>query len=112
MFDMLSMMGKLKDLQAKMKEAQEQLVHLKTTAEAGGGMVKVTVNGQKQLVSIEVDPALTKPEDQPMINALILAAANKALADIDEEARAFMSKQTEGMLPQIPGLDLSKMTGG
>jgi DNA-binding YbaB/EbfC family protein len=112
MFDMLSMMGKLKDFQAKMKAAQEQLVHLKTTAEAGGGMVKVTVNGQKQIISIEVDPTMTKPEDQPMVNALIMSAANKALADIDEEVRAYMTKQTEGILPAIPGLDLSKLTGG
>ena len=44
MIDMMKMMGKMKEVQARMKEAQENLVHIKATGEAGGGMVKATVN--------------------------------------------------------------------
>ncbi len=49
MLDMMKMMGKMKEVQAKIKEAQENLVHIRVSAESGAGMVKATVNGKKQL---------------------------------------------------------------
>ena len=55
MFDMMQMMGKVKEMQSKMKEAQENLEFIKETGEAGAGMVKATVNGKKQVISIEID---------------------------------------------------------
>ena len=61
MFDMMKMMGKVKELQDKMKEAQEKLVTITATGESGGGMVKATVNGKKQVVSIDVDPLVKLP---------------------------------------------------
>ncbi len=54
MFDMMKMLGKMKEVQAKMKDIQENLVHIKVTSEAGAGMVKATVNGKKQLISLEI----------------------------------------------------------
>ena len=107
MFDMMKMMGKMKEVQAKMKEAQEKLTHITTTAESGGGMVKATVNGKKQLVKLEMDDELMKKEEKEMLNDLIVAAVNKAMEQADELAREEIKKSTEGMLPNIPGLDLS-----
>lgn len=109
MLDMMGMMGKVKDMQAKMLEAQEKLGEIVTEAESGGGMVKVTVNGKKELLNIEIEPELLNPTDAKMVQDLIVAAANKALADIDEKVKTEMSKVTEGMMPKIPGFDLGNI---
>mgnify|MGYP003449423383 FL=1 len=74
-------------------------------------MVKATVNGKKQLVAIEVDPALLKSEDKIILQDLIVAAVNKANDEAEGLAKEEMRKSTEGLLPNIPGLDLSGMMG-
>lgn len=107
MFDMMKMMGKMKEVQAKVKEAQENLVHIKVTGESGGGMVKATVNGKKELVNLDIDQDLVKPDDREMLQDLIVAAVNKALQEVEVLAKEELKKSTEGMLPNIPGLDLS-----
>lgn len=109
MFDMMNMLGKVKELQAKMKEAQENMGHLTQTAESGAGMVKVTVNGKKQVIKLEVDPDIIKVSDKEVMQDLIIAATNKALADIDEKIKEELKKSTQGILPNIPGLDLSSL---
>ncbi len=106
MFDMMKMMGKMKEVQAKVKEAQENLVNITTTAESGAGMVKATVNGKKELVKLELDKDLVKPEDQEMLQDLIIAAVNKATSEVEVMAKEELKKSTEGLLPNIPGLDL------
>ncbi len=107
MFDMMGMLGKIKDMQAKIKEAQDKLVHVHASAEAGAGMVKATVNGQKQIVKLEIDPDMMKPADREMLQDLVVAAVNKAILEADEKAKEEMKKTTQGIMPNIPGLDLS-----
>jgi nucleoid-associated protein EbfC len=109
MFDMMKMMGKMKEVQAKIKEAQNNLVNIKTTAEAGAGMVSATVNGKKELVSLAIDDSLMKAEDKEMLQDLVIAAVNKAIADVEILAKDEIKKSTDGMLPNIPGLDLGGM---
>jgi nucleoid-associated protein EbfC len=109
MFDMMKMMGKVREVQEKMKEVQENLVHIKASAEAGAGMVKATVNGKKQLVDLVIDNDLIKPEDKDMLKDLIIAAVNKAMVEADVKAKEEIRKQTEGIIPNIPGLDLNGM---
>jgi nucleoid-associated protein EbfC len=74
MFDMMKMMGKMKEVQTRLKEAQDNLTKLRAHGESGAGMVKATVNGKKQLVQLEIDPSLVKPEDQMILQDLIVAA--------------------------------------
>ena len=109
MFDIMNIMSKVKEAQAKIKEKQEQLVYLTTVAESGAGMVKVTVNGHRRIVDIEVDESLVRPEDRDMLKDLIIAASNKALEDIDQKIREEMKRATEGMMPNIPGMDFGNM---
>ena len=109
MFDMMKMMGKLKEVQEKMKEAQENLVNIIAEGESGGGMVHATVNGKKQVVKLEVDKELIKPEDAELMQDLIIAAINKALQDVEIEAKEAIKKSTADAMPNIPGLDLSNM---
>jgi DNA-binding YbaB/EbfC family protein len=111
MFDMMKMMGKMKEVQSRLKEAQDNLVKITATGESGGGMVKATVNGKKQLMQVEIDPALLKAEDQVVVQDLIVAAVNIATEKVEVLAKEQLQKSTEGLLPQIPGLDLSNLMG-
>src|SRR5690606_5178833 len=111
MFDMMKMMGKMKEVQARMKEAQDNLVNIQATGESGGGMVKATVNGKRQIIALDIDPSLIKPEDQTILQDLINAAINKATEEAETLAREEIKKSTEGLLPNIPGLDLGGMMG-
>lgn len=112
MFDMMKMMGKMKEVQARIKEAQDNLVKVVAHGESGAGLVKASVNGKKQLVSIDIDPSLLKGSDDKIIlQDLIVAAVNKANEEAEVLAKEELRKSTEGLIPNIPGLDLSGMMG-
>lgn len=111
MFDMMKMMGKMKEVQARMKEAQDNLANLRASGESGGGMVKATVNGKRQLMALDIDPTLLKVDDKLVLQDLVVAAVNKASEEVDVLAKEEMKKSTEGLLPNIPGLDFSGMMG-
>lgn len=109
MFDMMKMMGKVKEMQAKMKEAQDKLEFIEETGEAGAGMVKATVNGKKQVLSIDIDESLMTKNDKEMAQDLIVAAVNIALDKAEISAKEEIKKNTEGILPNIPGMDFGNM---
>ncbi|MBN8650860.1 MAG: YbaB/EbfC family nucleoid-associated protein [Cytophagales bacterium] len=111
MFDMMKMMGRMKEVQAKIKEAQDNLVKVQATGESGGGMVKATVNGKKQLISLDIDAAILKADDKILVQDLVVAAVNKAAEEAEVLAKEELKKATEGLLPNIPGMDLSSLMG-
>jgi DNA-binding YbaB/EbfC family protein len=92
-----------------MTQVQQDLESKTVVAETGGGMVKVTANGRQQIVKIHIEKEVIDPGDSEMLEDLILAATNKALADSAAMARDEMAKATSGMLPNIPGLNLPGM---
>jgi DNA-binding YbaB/EbfC family protein len=96
-------------MQAKMKEVQDNLDQITAEGEAGGGMVKAVVNGKKKLLSILIEESLMDASDREMVQDLIVAATNIALQNVEVKANEEIKKTTEGMIPNIPGLDLSKM---
>ncbi|GAB2781277.1 hypothetical protein HNQ93_001243 [Hymenobacter luteus] len=106
MFDMMGMMGKMKELQDKMKQAQDQLQYLTATAESGGGLVKATANGQRRLLKLEIDESLLQPQDRDMLADLVVAAVNKVMDEAGEKAKEEIKTKTAGLIPNIPGLDL------
>lgn len=107
---MADMFGKISDMQAKMKEAQDQLEDVVVDAEAGGGMVKVKANGKRQVISIELDKDVIDPEDKEMLEDLVVAGVNKALEKADEAGKKRMQDLYKDILPGggIPGMDMSK----
>lgn len=111
MFDMMKMMGKMKEVQARIKEAQDNLVNVRASGESGGGMVKATVNGKRQLIALDIDQTLLKADDKAVLQDLIVAAVNKAAEEADVLAKEELKKSTEGLLPNIPGMDLSGIMG-
>jgi DNA-binding YbaB/EbfC family protein len=110
-FDLNGMMGKVKELQDKMQQAQQELEHLTATGEAGGGLVKATANGQRKLLRLEIDESLLTPQDRDMLADLTVAAVNKALDAAAELARQEIQRKTSGLMPNMPGLDLSGFGG-
>jgi nucleoid-associated protein EbfC len=97
------------DIQAMMQQAQamqerlkKQMAETRCEATAGGGMVTVVVNGNKQLQSLKIDPEVVSKDDVEMLQDLILAAVNDANRKVDEELGKTMSGLMGGL--KIPGL--------
>jgi len=111
MFDMMKMMGKMKEVQARVKEAQDNLGKIRVQGESGAGLVKATVTGKKQLISLDIDSSLMKADDKGILQDLIVAAVNKANEEAEITAKEERRKSTGGRLPNIPGLDLTGMMG-
>lgn len=104
--NMADMFGKMMDMQRKMTEAQEALGEKSVTAEAGGGMVKVTVNGLQRVTAIKIEPEVIDAEDKELLEDLVIAGVNKALDEAANLAKGEMSKAAGSMLP--PGFDLGQ----
>ncbi|MEA3280568.1 MAG: YbaB/EbfC family nucleoid-associated protein [Thermodesulfobacteriota bacterium] len=97
-----NMMKQAQKLQSKMMKLQEELAEKTVEATAGGGMIKVTATGKQQILSIQIEKEVVDPEDVEMLQDLILAAVNDALAKAQEMVSGEMGKLTGGI--NIPGL--------
>jgi len=104
---MADMFGKMMEMQQKMEETKSSLGSVSTTAEAGGGMVKVTANGLNRITSIKIDPDAVDKDDLELLEDLVIAGVNKALEDSANLAREEMMKAAGGLLP--PGMDMSQL---
>ncbi len=102
MKNMGKMLKQAQRLQSDMLKMQEALAEKTIDATSGGGVVKVVANGKQQIVSIVIDKEVVDPKDVEMLQDLILAAVNEALARSQEMVNAEMSKLTGGL--NIPGL--------
>ncbi len=104
---MQGMLKQVQKMQEEMQKVQSKLGDITVSEEAGGGMIKATANGNKELVMVEIDPQVIKAEEKEILEDLIVAAVNKALLSANKLAEEEMSKVTKGMLPpglNIPGL--------
>lgn len=102
MKNMASMMKQAQKLQAKMMRLQEEMAEKTVESASGGGMVKVVANGRQQILSVSIEKEVVDPDDVDMLQDLVLAAVNDALAKSQEMVTAEMSKLTGGM--NIPGI--------
>ena len=80
-----------------MLEAQEALNAQQFEGAAGGGMVKVTITGQREMVEVNLDPSVVDPEDIEMLQDLIVVATNDALKKVEDTTNSTMGKFTQGM---------------
>jgi hypothetical protein len=92
----------MKQAQQMQERLQQQMAEMRVEASAGGGMVTVVVNGNKQIQSLTIDPEVVVKEDVEMLQDLILAAIN----DANRKAEEQLSKQMSGLMGgmKIPGL--------
>jgi DNA-binding YbaB/EbfC family protein len=92
----------MKQAQQMQERLQKQMTDMRVEGAAGGGMVVVTVNGNKTLLSIKLDPEVVSKEDVAMLQDLIVAATNDAHRKVDQSLASSMQSLTGGM--KIPGL--------
>jgi DNA-binding YbaB/EbfC family protein len=97
-----NMMKQAQQLQSKMMKLQEELAEKTVESSSGGGMVKVTANGRQQILSIQIEKEVVDPDDVEMLQDLVMAAINDALAKAQEMVSSEMGKLTGGL--NIPGL--------
>lgn len=102
MMNQAQMMKQMQQMQAKMARIQDELAEETVEATAGGSAVKVVISGQQKIRSVEIDPAVVDPEDVEMLQDLMVAAFNEALAKSQELAASRMAALTGGL--KIPGL--------
>jgi len=96
------MVKQAQQLQARMLKLQAELAERTVEAAVGGGMIKVVANGRQQVVSIRIEREVINPDDVEMLQDLILAAVNDALAKSQEMVSSEMGKLTGGL--NLPGL--------
>jgi DNA-binding YbaB/EbfC family protein len=92
----------MQQAQQMQERLQRQMVEMRVEATAGGGMVKVTVNGNKQLLSLKIDPEVVSKDDVEMLQDLIVAAVGDAHRKVDEQLAGQMQGMMGGL--KIPGL--------
>jgi DNA-binding YbaB/EbfC family protein len=97
--NMQQMQQLLKQAQAMQERLKQQLETLSVEASAGGGMVSVTMNGNKVVTRLAIDPEVVNKEDVEMLQDLIVAAVNEASRKVEEQVQ----QQVAGEL-RLPGL--------
>ncbi|RUT28207.1 YbaB/EbfC family nucleoid-associated protein [Arsenicitalea aurantiaca] len=103
MKDIMGMMKKAQELQARMGEMQENLANMTVEGSAGGGLVTVTLSGKSDLRGLKIDPSLFKEDDVEVLEDLIIAAHADAKARAEAEMSQKMQEMTAG-LPLPPGM--------
>ncbi|WP_027833949.1 YbaB/EbfC family nucleoid-associated protein [Maritalea myrionectae] len=105
MKDMMGMMKKAQEMQARMGEMQAELEALEVVGTAGGDAVQVTLTGKGEMRGVKVDPSLLKPDEAEIVEDLIIAAHADAKQKSEEMAQEKMKEVTAG-LPIPPGMKM------
>ena len=92
----------MKQAQQMQDQMAKQMSSIQVEGTSGGGMVKATMTGNKELVSITIEKEAVDPEDVEMLQDLIKAAVNEAARKVDEEMQSSLGAMTGGM--KIPGM--------
>ena len=102
--NMANLMKQAQKMQRQMEEQAKELETKQFTATAGGGVVKVTVSGKREVLGVELQEEVVDPEDIEMLQDLVVAAVNEALRQVDEANSSVMNKLTGGIGGGMPGL--------
>jgi DNA-binding YbaB/EbfC family protein len=105
MKDLMGLMGKAKEMQAKFEAMQQEVASIEATGQAGGGMVFVTLSGKMEMKALKIDPSLFKEDEVEILEDLILAAHNDAKAKVEAVLQQKTREMTAG-LPIPPGMKL------
>ena len=103
--DIMGMMKKAQEVQARLQEAQDELGRVEVEGLSGGGMVRITMTAKGELKGVQIDPSLMTPSDKEMLEDLIMAAFADAKGKADSAAQEKMQSLTAG-LPLPPGMKL------
>lgn len=95
--DMRQIMKQAQQMQEQLAKAQEDLANREFVGSAGGGMVKATVTGGPELVSVEISPEVIDPDDVEMLEDLVVAAVRQAMDAAVEAANTELGGLTGGL---------------
>lgn len=98
-FDLQSVLQKAQEVSETLRRVQDELRHRTVSATVGGGIVEVTANGAQEIVKVRIDPVAADPRDVEMLQDLVRAATNQALARARELAAEAMQRATGMPLP-------------
>ena len=98
----MNMMKQIQEMQAQLEAKQAEIEATDFTASAGGGAVEVTVSGAHEIKSINMQPDVVDPEDIEMLEDLVAAAVNDAIAKARKDSEERMEKVTGGL--NVPGM--------
>lgn len=98
----MNMQQLMKQAQKMQEQLHKQMESTVVEATAGGGMVSVKMNGNKQLISVQVDPEVFSGGDKEMLQDLLVAAVNEGVRKVDETLNSQLGNMAGGM--KIPGL--------
>ncbi len=105
MKDLLGLMSKAKEMQAKFQTMQEEMGSIEATGQSGGGLVSVTLSGKSEMKALKIDPSLIKADEAEILEDLILAAHNDARAKVEAITQEKTREMTAG-LPLPPGMKM------
>ena len=102
--NMSNLMKQAQRMQKQMEQTQAELEEKEYESSAGGGVVKVKINGQKEITSITIDQEVVDPDDVEMLQDLIMAAVNEAIRMQADDEKEQLGKITGGMGGGLGGL--------
>ncbi|MCB1424388.1 MAG: YbaB/EbfC family nucleoid-associated protein [Zhengella sp.] len=105
MKDLMGLMSKAKEMQARMQALQEEMASITADGQSGGGLVTVTLSGKGEMRGLKIDPSLFREDDVEILEDLILAAHNEAKAKV-EQVMAEKTQELTAGLPIPPGMKL------
>jgi DNA-binding YbaB/EbfC family protein len=104
--DLSEIMRQAQQMQQRLQEAQEKMEQITAEGTAGAGMVRVTLRGKGELVSLSIDPTIINPGDREIIEDLVKAAHADARRKLDEAMTDAMKEATGGLGGMLPGFKL------
>jgi DNA-binding YbaB/EbfC family protein len=104
--DLSDIMRQAQQMQQRLQEAQERMEQITADGTSGAGMVKVTLRGKGELVSLTIDPSIITPGDKEIIEDLVKAAHSDARRRLDDAMAEAMKQATGGLGGMLPGFKL------
>ncbi len=102
--NMNNLMKQAQKMQKQMEETQQELENKEIETTSGGGAVKITINGKKEIKNITIAEDVVDPDDIEMLQDLIMSAVNEAIRQVEEISANEMGKLTGGMGLGLPGM--------
>ena len=102
--NMQGLMRQAQKMQEDMAQAKDELAAKEYEIKAGGGMVTLTITGEKEIKNLEIAPDIVDPDDIETLSDILTAAFNEAVKRVDADAEEVMGQINGGMGMNIPGL--------
>ena len=102
--DLANIMELAKSVKEQLDNAQRESANLRVRGEAGGGLVAVVVNGRYEVLEVHIDPKAVDPSDLKLLEDLVRAATNQALANVGEALKSRVGSLASGL-----GFDLGSL---